>query len=257
VPAAQRFGDRVAIVTGGAAGIGYATAKAYARLGATVVIADVDEAKLEAVKAELGVDGIAGDLSQEVDAERLVSYAVERHGKVDILVNLASIYPPGPVEQETVEGWRRVIGINLDSTFLCTQKVLPHMRERGYGRIVNTSSSTFNNGQPGMVAYVTSKGGVVAFSRVVATEVGEHGITVNTIMPGLIATQHVLDMFGGDPTARQANDEFFDVAIAQQAVKRRGEPEDIANGILFLTDEASGFISGQVLQVDGGWSFTA
>ena len=126
------------------------------------------------------------------------------------------------------------------------------MRERGYGRIVNTSSGTVNNGQPGLVAYVATKAGVLGLSRVLSKEVAGQGITVNVIMPGLIATEHVLGMFG-DPAENEA---FLADAVDHQSVKRNGEPEDIAHAILFLTEEASSFITGQTLQVDGGWSFT-
>ena len=182
----------------------------------------------------------------------MVGAVLDDHGQIDILVNLAAIYPFALIEEETLAGWKRMLEVNLDTTFLCCQHVLPHMRERGYGRIVNTSSGTVNNGQPGLAAYVATKAGVLGLSRVLSKEVGAQGVTVNVIMPGLIATQHVLGMFD-DEAATEA---FLADAIEHQSIKRSGQPEDIAHAILFLTEEASSFITGQTLQVDGGWSFT-
>lgn len=247
-----RFENRVAIVTGGAAGLGYATAKAFASEGASVVIADIDDERLAAAASELGVERIRADLASEPDVLELVRAVLERHGQIDILVNLAGIYPFAPIEEETFAGWKRLVEVNLDSTFLCCKHVLPHMRERRYGRIVNTSSGTVNNGQPGLSAYVATKAGVIGLSRVLSKEVGPDGITVNVMMPGLIATQRVLTQFD-DAAATEA---FLADAIEHQSVKRSGQPEDIAHGILFLCEEGSSWLTGQTLQIDGGWSFT-
>jgi len=248
----HRFSGRVAIVTGGAAGLGFATAAAYAAEGATVVIADIDEARLREAAAALGVDAVAADLTREADVEGLVAHTVERHGRIDILVNLAGIYPLALIEDETFAGWKRLQEVNLDATFLTCRAVLPHMREQGYGRIVNTSSGTVNNGQPGFVSYVATKAGVIGLSRVLSKEVGAQGVTVNVIMPGLIATDHVLHMMADEETTRA----FLADAVEHQSIKRNGRAQDIAHAILFLTEEASEWISGQTLQVDGGWSFT-
>ena len=250
--ARARFEGRVAIVTGGAAGLGHATAAAYAAEGATVVVVDIDEARLGAAAGALGIDSIAADLASEADVERVVAQTLERHGQIDILVNLAGIYPMALIEDETFAGWKRLHEVNLDATFLTCRAVLPHMRERGYGRIVNTSSGTVNNGQPGFASYVATKAGVIGLSRVLAKEVGAQGVTVNVIMPGLVATDHVLHMLADEATTRA----FLADAVEHQSIKRNGRAEDIAHAILFLTEEASGWISAQTLQVDGGWSFT-
>jgi 3-oxoacyl-[acyl-carrier protein] reductase len=246
----ERFAGRVAIVTGGAAGIGYATARAFAEEGAQVVIADLDEQRLTAAAAELGVDSVRADVAREADVVAMVAAAVEHHGQIDILVTLAGIYPRASIEEETLAGWKHLIEVNLDSTFLCCKHVLPHMRGRRYGRIVNTSSGTVQLGVPSLPAYVATKAGVIGLSRALAKDVGPDGVTVNVMMPGLIATERALAAFGEDSDAVFAN------AIEHQAIKRSGEPDDIAHGILFLCDERTAWMTGQTLQIDGGWNFT-
>ena len=148
------------------------------------------------------------------------------HDRIDVLVNNAGIYPHTPFGELTFEEWRRVLSTNLDGTFLMTKAVWPSMVERGYGRIVNISSATFWIGYPELAAYITSKGGLVGFTRGLAVEAGAHGITVNCITPGFIATA---GSEAEDPTG-----ELFDEIVAGQAVKRRGEPEDVAAWIAFL-----------------------
>ncbi len=250
----ERFAGRVAVVTGGAAGIGFATAKAFAGEGARVVIVDLDEGRLSSAADELGVDSVRADVAREPDVVAMVGEALERHGKIDVLVNLAGIYPPASIEEETLAGWKHLIEVNLDSTFLCCKHVLTHMRERRYGRIVNTSSGTVNLGAPGLSAYVATKAGVIGLTRVLAKEVGADGVTVNVMMPGLIATPRAVATFGGDEEI--ADGPIFANAIEHQAIKRVGEPEDIAHGILFLCEEGSSWMTGQTLQIDGGWNFT-
>ncbi len=251
---AERFAGRVAVVTGGAAGIGFATARAFAGEGAQVVIADLDEERLSSAASELGVDSVRADLAREADVVAMVSEALARHGQIDILVNLAGIYPPASIEEETLAGWRHLMAVNLDSTFLCCKHVLPHMRRRRYGRIVNVSSGTVNLGAPGLSAYVATKAGVIGLSRVLAKEVGADGVTVNVMMPGLIATSRAVATFGGG--GEIADGPIFANALAHQSIKRVGEAEDIAHGILFLCEEGSSWMTGQTLQIDGGWSFT-
>jgi NAD(P)-dependent dehydrogenase (short-subunit alcohol dehydrogenase family) len=251
---AGRFAGRVAIVTGGAAGIGLATARALAEEGAEVVIADLDEASLARAAEKLGVDSVRADVAQEADVVAMATAALQLHGRIDILVNLAGVYPPASIEEETLAGWKRLIEVNLDSTFLCCKHVLPHMRERRYGRIVNVSSGTVKLGAPGLAAYVATKAGVIGLTRVLAKEAGPDGVTVNVMMPGLIATATALGTFGESGDA--AGGAVFANAIEHQAIKRAGEPEDIAHGILFLCEERSSWMTGQTLQIDGGWNFT-
>jgi NAD(P)-dependent dehydrogenase (short-subunit alcohol dehydrogenase family) len=252
----DRFAGRVALVTGGAAGIGLATARALAQSGATAVIVDIDADKLVAANGDGQFDAVQADVTRESDVTGLIDNVMARHGRIDVLVNLAGVYGARPMlEEQTLEGFRALVAANLDSAFLCCQKAVPHMRAAGYGRIVNTASGTFHNPQPGLGGYVAAKGGVIGLTRVLAKELGAEGITVNVIMPGLIATQHVLTMLGDSDQARATVDGFFAGAITRQSVKRRGEPDDVAHAILFLADERSGFVTGQTLQVDGGSTF--
>lgn len=251
---AERFAGRVAVVTGGAAGIGLATARAFAGEGARVVIVDLDEERLSSAAGELGVDGVRADLAREPDVVAMVGEVLERHGQIDILVNLAGIYPLASIEEETLAGWKHLFEVNLDSTFLCCKYVLEHMRVRRYGRIVNVSSGTVKLGAPGLPAYVATKAGVIGLSRVLAKEVGVDGVTVNVMMPGLIATPRAVATFGESELV--ADGPIFANAIEHQAIKRVGEAQDIAHGILFLCEEGSSWMTGQTLQIDGGWSFT-
>ena len=251
---AERFAGRVAVVTGGAAGIGLATARAFADEGARVVIVDLDEERLARAAGELGVDPLRADVSREADVVAMVAAARKLHGQIDILVNVAGIYPPASIEEETLAGWKHLMEVNLDSTFLCCKHVLAHMRERRYGRIVNISSGTVKLGAPGLPAYVATKAAVIGLSRVLAKEAGPDGVTVNVMMPGLIATPRALATFGGDEHI--GGGAVFANAIEHQAIKRVGEAEDIAHGILFLCEERSSWMTGQTLQIDGGWNFT-
>jgi NAD(P)-dependent dehydrogenase (short-subunit alcohol dehydrogenase family) len=251
-----RFDRRVAIVTGGAAGIGAVTARAYANHGATVIVVDRDAANLAAVGSQIGAQTHVADLTDEEQVANVLRDIIDQHGRIDVLVNLAGIYGARPeVEEQTLDGFRTTLAANLESTFLCCRGVLPHMRERQYGRIITTASGTVPNPQPGLSAYVAAKSGVIGFTRVLAKEVGGAGITANVVLPGLIETEHVLTMLGESAEARARVDGFFQATLGHQSVKRRGRPEDVAHAILCLTDEGAGFITGQSLLVDGGSSF--
>ena len=242
---------QTALVTGAAQGLGYAAAARLAADGASVALLDRDGERLGAAADAFGAQGLtvlphAVDLTDEEGVRATVAAVLSAEGRIDVLVNNVGIYPHRPFEELTYAEWRHVLAVNLDSVFLCTHAVYPAMRERGYGRIVNVSSSTFFIGYPGLAAYIASKGGIIGFTRALASEAGPHGITVNAVTPGLIATEGVLD---GEEAG------LFDEIVPQQALPRRGEPEDIAECIAYLASPAAGFITGQTINVDGGHRF--
>ncbi len=228
--AALSLAGQVAVVTGGASGIGAAIVEGLSEDGATVEIFDLEN----------GVD-----VSDEQSVLRAREALVARHGRIDVLVNNAGIYPHIPFEELTFAQWRHVLGTNLDGVFLCSHAVYPVMRSRRYGRIVNISSATFFIGYPGLSAYVASKGGIIGFTRALAREAGPHEITVNAVTPGLIATERAL----ADEAA------VFDEIVPEQAVQRPGTPQDIADCVRFLVRPESSWITGQTFNVDGGHRF--
>jgi NAD(P)-dependent dehydrogenase (short-subunit alcohol dehydrogenase family) len=242
---------QAALVTGAARGLGYAAAARLVEDGATVGLLDRDAEQLAAASEALGANGHAVlphavDVTDEEGIGAAVAAVLSAVGRIDILVNNAGIYPHRPFEELTYAEWRHVLAVNLDGVFICTRAVYPAMRDRRYGRIINVSSSTFFIGYPGLAAYIASKGGIIGFTRALASEAGPHGITVNAVAPGLIATEGVL---GGEEAG------LFDEIVPEQALPRRGEPEDIAECIAYLAGPAAGFLTGQTINVDGGHRF--
>jgi pyridoxal 4-dehydrogenase len=227
-----KLDNRVAIVTGAAQGIGKAVAVKLEAEGATVVGADIQDGTT-----------IKADVSNEDDVKRMVDETVARHGKLDVLVNVAAIVPFTPWDEIDFKEWRRIMAVNLDGTFLTNHYAQKAMRENGYGRIVNIASNVILAGTPNLAHYVASKGGVFAFTRALARELGPHGITVNAVAPGLTASEGVL----GSKHA-----EAFEFVQMLQAIPRRGEPADIAPAVAFLASEEAGWITGQLLVADGG-----
>jgi NAD(P)-dependent dehydrogenase (short-subunit alcohol dehydrogenase family) len=247
-PQAGVLQGQTALVTGAARGLGFAAARRLAADGARVALLDRDADVLDAAAERLAGEGLdvsshAADVADEDAVRAAVESVLAADGRIDVLVNNAGIYPHFPFEELTFADWRRVLSVNLDSVYLCSHAVFPSMKERGYGRIVNVSSATFHIGYPGLTAYVASKGGIIGFTRALASEAGPHGITVNAVTPGLVATEGVLE---GEEAG------LFDEIVPDQAIPRRGEPEDIAECIAYLASPAAGFITGQAVNVDGG-----
>jgi NAD(P)-dependent dehydrogenase (short-subunit alcohol dehydrogenase family) len=248
----HRLAGQVAVITGGAQGIGFAAARRLAADGAHVVLFDRHGRAAEEAAGALTAEGAEAsarevDVTDEHSVGNGVQWTLSTAGRLDVLVNNAGIYPHTPFEKLTLSEWRRVLSVNLDGTFLCAHAVYPHMKERGSGRIINVSSATFFIGYPEMTAYIASKAGIVGFTRALASEAGPHGITVNCVTPGLIDTEGARDE---DPTG-----ELFEEIVGGQAVGRRGRPEDIAEAIAYLASPAASFITGQTVNVDGGHRF--
>ncbi len=240
----MKMEDRVAIVTGAAQGIGRAIAEKLGAEGAEVVLADknIDGAE-QAASAIENATAQHVDVSSEESVEAMVEATLSSHGKVDALVNNAAIVPFTEWDDVDYDEWQRITATNLDGVYLCCRAIYRPMRDADYGRIVNVASNTVHAGTPNMAAYVAAKGGVWGFTRALATELGPHGITVNTVAPGLTATESTL----ASPHA-----EAFDFVQSLQAIPRRGEPSDIAPPVAFLCTEESGWVTGQMLTVDGG-----
>jgi (S)-1-phenylethanol dehydrogenase len=245
--------DKVAIITGGANGIGQAFARRLAQDGVHIAIADVEPADATVRLVEqAGRQALA--VSCDVtspDAVAAMAAQVERHfGRCDILINCAGIFPQQPFDAMTFVDWRRIMAINLDGVFLVTSAFVPGMKRRGWGRIVNMASSTLGSVVTGFVHYVASKGGIVGFTRALASELGPHGVTVNAISPGLTRTPGTL---ARKPRAGLASmDEEFTAVAAMQAIKRGEVPDDLVGTVSFLTSDDAAFITGQTLNVDGG-----
>jgi 3-oxoacyl-[acyl-carrier protein] reductase/pyridoxal 4-dehydrogenase len=240
----EKLDGRVAIVTGGAQGIGKAIVDKLAEEGATVVAADINGEGAEQAAPDNGA-GMQVDVSNEADVKRMVDDTVSRFGKLDVLVNNAAIVPFTPWDDVSFDDWRRIMSVNLDGMFHTSKAAEGPMREAEYGRIVNVASNVILAGTPNLAHYVASKGGVLAFTRALAREIGKYGITVNAIAPGLTETEGVL----ASPHA-----EAFEFVQMLQCIPRRGVAADIAPAAAFLASEEAGWITGQLLVVDGGMS---
>jgi 3-oxoacyl-[acyl-carrier protein] reductase len=248
--------DRVAVVTGAANGLGREIAQLLAREGARVVLGDVDAAGLDRVAAlVVGAGGtafaVAGDLTDEAPAQRLIDAAVERFGRLDILVNNVGGSKNARIWEMKAEDWDFVLRLNLRSTFLCTRAAVPHMMARRYGRIVCMSSGA-REGTPwtayyqGGAAYSAAKAGVHGFVRDVALELAEHGINVNAVAPGPIDTER----FG--PGLRRMNETVEYSPNRMTPLRRLGLPIEVAHAVLFLASEEASYTTGHTLSVAGG-----
>ena len=240
----MKLEGRVAIVTGSAQGIGRAIATKLSEEGASVVIADINEAGAQAAAAALPrATAVRTDVSDEASVKAAVQAAVDTYGKLDILVNNAAIVPFTAWDDIDFKEWRRIMSVNLDGTFLTNRAASDEMRKNGYGRIVNIASNVIVAGTPNLAHYVASKGGVFGFTRALATELGKYGITVNSVAPGLTETE-------GTVASPHAN--AFDFVQMLQAIPRRGVAADIAPAVAFLVSEEAAWVTGSMLVVDGG-----
>jgi (S)-1-phenylethanol dehydrogenase len=245
--------DKVAVITGGANGIGRAFAKRLAEDGVHVAIADMaDGAETVRLIEAAGRNALAVtcDVSKEASVAAMAKQVQQKFGRADIVVNCAGIYPQQDFGSMTFADWRRVLSINLDGTFLVTAAFVPGMRARKWGRIVNMASSTFGSVTTGFAHYVASKGGVIGFTRALAGDVASDGITVNAIAPGLTRSPGTIVR---KPRPGFANmDEEFVAVASLQAIKRPELPDDLVGALSFLTSDDAAFMTGQTLNVDGG-----
>lgn len=246
------FEGTTAVVTGGAMGLGLAITEALVARGTRVAIFDVAGDEIDAQVARLSAHGakVAGyrvDVSDRAQVESAVARARAELGPILILVNNAGIEQFGKFTELTDELWDRVMAVNLRGPFICTQVVLPDMLEANWGRIVNISSSSAQGGQARMAAYVSSKAGVIGFTKSLALELGPKGITVNTIPPGMVVTP-MLEKAIEEGRFTASLDHFASIT----PVRRAGRPEDIANAAIFLCQDESSYVTGQVIGVNGG-----
>lgn len=242
---------RVAIVTGAGGGLGEGICSALASSGAAVAAVDVARDKAERVAERVSRNGarcvaFEADVSDRSSVEEMAKRVTGEFGDVDILVNNAAIYPIRPWTEIREEEWDEVLAVNLKGYFLCARAVFPHMKARGHGRIINVASITFFIGFANLLDYVSSKGGVVGFTRTLAREIGPEKITVNAVSPGAFPTD--AEKIHPNP------DEYNRWVLDQQSIKRRGTPEDVGNLAAFLASDAASFITGQTIEIDGGWA---
>jgi len=241
---------KVAVVTGAAQGIGRAIADGLAAEGARIVVADLRGADEAADSYEGGV-AVTADVSKEDDVQRLVDEAAAQCGGIDILVNNAGLYASlemRPFDQIPLAEWRQVMDVNVASMFLMCRAVVPGMRERGGGRIVNISSGTPFRGVPFLLHYVTSKGAIVAFTRALAKELGKDKVLVNCVAPGFT-------MSAGVEAHPEVIEKLRDVSIAARTLQRDQVPEDVVGAVVYFCGAGSDFVTGQTIVIDGGQTF--
>ncbi len=244
----KRLEGRVAIVTGGGHGIGKAYARRLAEEGAAVVVAELDAAAGERVAAEVGGLAVRTDVAEEPSCQEMARCVVERYGRIDILVNNAAIFATipmsrAPFDQVEPAEWDRMMAVNLRGTWFACRAVIPQMREQRYGKIVNISSGTALKGAATRIHYVTSKAGIIGFTRTLAMEVGKDNICVNCIAPGSTLSEE---------TADESIVKYRQAAASTRALQRLQRPEDLVGAVAFFASSDSDFITGQTLVVDGG-----
>ena len=246
----KRLQDRVAIITGAASGIGYATAKRFAEEGAKVVVVDLNEEVGNKVAAEIGGSFIKANVTNEEDVQRMYKVAFDQYGRIDIAFNNAGISPPDDDSILTtgIDAWRRVQEVNLTSVYLCCKYVLPYMQKAGKGSIINTASIVATMGAAtSQISYTASKGGVLAMSRELGVQFAREGIRVNALSPGPVNTPLLRELFAKDPERAARR-------LVHIPFGRFAEPNEIAAAVAFLASDDSSFITAANFLVDGGIS---
>jgi 3-oxoacyl-[acyl-carrier protein] reductase len=246
----KRLENKVAIVTGGASGLGKTFCLALAQQGASLVVADIKEKEAEQTASEIKARGgraisIKTDVTSEAATLAMAEEAIKQFGKIDILVNNAALVygiTRKPFTEIPPDEWDKLMTVNLKGAFLCSRAVFPQMKKQGKGKIINLTSETAFTGSRYMVHYVTSKGGILSFTKALAVEVGQYGIRVNAIGPG----------FTDSEASRSLIDDIAKYDVRLTPLGRLEVPEDLAGALIFLASDDSDFITGQTLVVDGG-----
>ena len=248
---------KVVIVTGGGHGIGKAYCLGFARADAHVVVADIDDAAANLVAGKISenfsAQGLAlhTDVSSEASTKEMAARALERFGRIDVLINNAAVFSVVPMNRGRIETidpdeWDRLMAVNLRGLFLCCRAVLPTLRKQKAGKIINIASGTVFAGAPGRIHYVTSKAATIGFTRTLAREVGDDNINVNCLAPGNTLSEE-------DPTEQMVK--FRESSVGLRSLKRIQMPNDVVGAMLFLASPLSDFITGQTINIDGGISF--
>jgi 3-oxoacyl-[acyl-carrier protein] reductase len=243
--------NKVAVVTGGGLSIGREFSQALAREGASILVADINETTSAETVREIKSSGgrasaVVTDVSKQNDVEKMIEACCGIYGRVDILVNnaaLATAIPPRALDELDVTEWDAIMAVNLRGAFLCAKHAAAHMKETGGGKIINISSTAALSGHEGRIAYATSKAGLLGLTRSLARALGRHGICVNALLPGSVAS-------AGAMAARPA--EHFERAAAGRSIPRVEHPADLIGGLIFLASSDSDFVTGQTLVIDGG-----
>jgi len=244
----MKLHDKIAIITGGASGIGYATARKFLLEGAKVIICDINQMAIQKACesiCDLGeISGFVADVTVKEQIEQFVETVMKKYGRIDILINNAGITQDAQLYKMTEDQWDRVIDVNLKGVYLFCHAVTPIMREQKYGKIINASSTSAFNGNFGQANYAATKAGLIGMTRVMAKELGKFNINVNAIAPGFVETE----MTSAIPAP------IMEQKIASIPLGRTGKPEDIANIYAFLASDEASYISGATIVADGGRS---
>ncbi|AUD00790.1 SDR family NAD(P)-dependent oxidoreductase [Spirosoma pollinicola] len=249
----MRLKDRIAIVTGAARGIGQAYCLALSREGALVVAVDIlscAQTVSDVQKAGGQVSEITTNIENWQAVQAMTDSVLQHYGRIDILVNNAALIPKlAPFDEVSEDEWDQVMAVNVKGMWLFCKAFIPIMRQQGKGRIINISSNTIWAGTPMLLPYVASKGAILSFTRTLARELAGSGINVNCVTPGLTLTEGVQQM-----APPETVEYIQSITLDQQIIKRREEPNDLAGAVVFLASDDSDFITGQTINVDGGWT---
>ncbi|MCD8350286.1 MAG: 3-hydroxybutyrate dehydrogenase [Planctomycetaceae bacterium] len=248
--------NKVTLVTGGASGIGLAVAQEFAKEGALVVMGDISEERLQEEAGKIGAVGCKADLSKRADCKKLVDFALEKHGRIDILVNVAGVQTVSPIDEFPEDRWDFIIALMLTAPFYMTRYVWPSMKKNGWGRIINLNSIHGLVASEFKAAYVSAKHGLMGLTKTTGLEGGPLGITVNSICPAYVRTPLVDGQIADQARTHGITPEevVTDIMLVKSSIKKLLEPDSIAEIAKFLCSDAASSITGSAIVVDGGWT---